>query len=157
LYSENIEKLVIIDITPRTYDKPQQVTIEQGIPFEFEDNESAVDWISERYPDTPRAFWYGNLDNLFFREENGSWSMSSHPSRKTRIMLDGDGWSCFKNISVPTLVLRGSEGVAVVEEVDKMKAIMGNLVVKTILGADHLVPFTHAEQFEKAVQDFIPS
>ncbi len=157
LYGENIEKLVIVDITPVTYVNPQQVTGEQDIPFEFKDTESAIDWISERFPGIPRAFWYGNLDNLFFREENDAWSMSSHPSRKTNLVQDGDGWSYFKNISVPTLIIRGSEShSAVVEEVDRMKAIMGNLVVETIIGADHNVPFTHTEEFKKAIRGFIP-
>jgi hypothetical protein len=37
-----------------------------------------------------------------------------------------------------------------------MKAMNCNLVVETIEGADHGVPFTHAEEFEKAIRGFIP-
>ncbi|MCW4050111.1 MAG: alpha/beta hydrolase [Candidatus Bathyarchaeota archaeon] len=156
LYGENIEKLVIVDITPRTYATPQHVTSEQDIPFEFRDTESAVDWISERLPDVPRAFWYGNLDSLFFKEENDAWSMSSHPSRKTQLVQDGDGWRYFKNIKVPTMIVRGSEShSAVEEEVDRMTMLMSDLHVETIDGADHNVPFTHSDQFEKAIREFI--
>ncbi len=156
LHGENIEKLVIVDITPRTFVTPQQVTSEQDIPFEFRDTESAVDWVSERFHGIPRAFWYGNLDYLFFKE-NGVWRMSSHPIRKTQLVQDGDGWRYFKDIKVPTMIVRGSEShSAVEEEVDRMRMLMGDLLVETIEGADHGVPFTHAEEFEKAIREFIP-
>lgn len=156
LYSDSVEKLVIVDITPRTHDSPTPVRLEDGIPFQFEDVESAVDWLSKRYPDYPRAFWYGALDSVFFREADGTWRMSSHPSRKTHLIMDGDGWSFFKNIRVPTMIFRGSDSdSAVREEVEKMKKIMDGLEVVTIEGADHNVPFTHPDQFEKAIRDFI--
>jgi pimeloyl-ACP methyl ester carboxylesterase len=155
LYSEDIEKLVIVDITPRTYITPQRVTIETSIPNKFIDMESAVEWISNRYPDTPRAFWYSSLDSLFFKENNGAWSMSSHPSRKTHLIIDGDGWRYFKNIKAPTMLIKGSKSHLAVEGVDKMKELMNSLIIKTIDGADHNVPFTHSGEFEKAIRDFI--
>jgi coenzyme F420-reducing hydrogenase beta subunit len=54
-------------------------------------------------------------------------------------------------------IIRGSEShLAVVEEVNKMKVMMGDLIVETIDGADHSVPITHAEEFEKVIREFIP-
>jgi len=158
LHGEDVERLIIVDVTPRTHEKAQRVTDEPGIPLGFGDAESAVDWLSERNPDIPRAFWYGNLGSLFFREEDGGWGMSSHPSRKTQLVMDGDGWHYFGDISVPTMLIRGSESdSAVAEEVDRMKGVMGDLVVETIEGADHNVPFTHPEEFERAIRGFIPA
>jgi len=157
LYRENIEKLVIVDIAPITFATPQQVTAEPGVPFCFKDTESAVDWISGRVPGVPRAFWYSNMDNLFFKEDDGAWSVSSHPTRKTQLVQDGDGWKYFKEIKVTTMIIRGSESPSAVEEgVNKMRALKSGLLVETIEGAGHNVPFTHGDQFERAIREFIP-
>jgi len=156
LYGESIERLVIVDIAPITFAPTQQVKTEPGVPFSFNDAESAVDWISGRASDVPRAYWYGKMDNLFFREEDGAWGVSSHPTRKTMLVQDGDGWGIFKKISVPTMLIRGSESnSSVEEEVYKMSALMDDLRVDTIEGAGHNVPFTHGDQFERAIREFI--
>lgn len=158
IYRENVEKLVIVDIIPRVYDKPQKVTIESGVPNEFKDTESAVDWISSRYPDIPRDYFYSKLENMFFKEENDTWGMSSHPSRKSQLVMDGDGWHYIRNIKVPAMIIRGSKSqLAVIDEVNKMKEMMDYLRVVSINSADHNVPFTHLDQFEKAIREFIPS
>jgi hypothetical protein len=57
---------------------------------------------------------------------------------------------------MPSMIVRGSEShVAVLEEVNKMKEVMSDQVVVSIDGADHNIPFTHLEQFEKTIK-FIP-
>ena len=157
LHGEAVERLVIVDVTPRTHPSAQRVTDEPGVPLVFRDVESAVDWLSGRSPGVPRAFWYANLGSLFFPEGGGGWRMSSHPSRKTHLVMDGDGWCYFGDISVPTMLIRGSESdSAPAEEVERMKETMEDLVVVTIEGADHSVPFTHPEEFEGEIREFIP-
>lgn len=157
LHGEAVERLVIVDIAPRTHPTPQRVTDEPGVPLGFRDAESAVDWLSARSPGVPMAFWRANLGSLFFPEGDGGWRMSSHPSRKTNLVMDGDGWRILGDISVPTMLIRGSESdSAPAGEVVRMKEVLKDLVVVTIEGADHSVPFTHPEEFERAIREFIP-
>ena len=156
-FSENVEKLVLVDITPITFVTPQQITAAPSVPFGFKDADTAVDWVSGRIPGVPRAFWYGNLGNMFFKEDDGAWRVASHPTRKTQLVQDGDGWSYFKDIKVSTMIVRGSESNSSLEEdVERMKTINADLIVETIEGADHNLPFTHSAQFEKAIREFIP-
>lgn len=156
-YTDSVERLVLVDIPPMTQESPRHVSVESGIPFKFKDSEAAVDWLSARMSGTPRGFLHGFLDFLFFSEDDGSWTMSSHPSRKRQLVMDGDGWMYLQDVKAPVLLVKGSESNSVSSgAVQRMREITGNLVVETVKGADHNLTFTHLTQFEGAVRTFIP-
>jgi len=156
IYSDYIEKLVIVDVTPITYRKPKRVPIPIFVPKKFKDTESAVKWLTKRYPRYNGGSWYDDYENALIKKD-GVWHMASHPSRKKQLYEDGDGWSFIKQIKVPCLLFRGSNSqYATQKEVARMEESMEDLIVITIEGANHMVVHTHLEEFEKAIQDFIP-
>jgi pimeloyl-ACP methyl ester carboxylesterase len=158
LFPENVERLVVVDITPSTYESPRQVKLESNIPLMFQDTESAVKWLHERMPYASESYLKDNIDKILFQGEGDSWIVSSHPSRKRYLLNDGDGWRFLSELMVPSLLVRGSEShLAVCEEVQKMIEVLEGLKVVTINGAGHMLPFSHKEQFEKTVRDFILS
>ncbi len=54
------------------------------------------------------------------------------------------------------LLIRGSESPYTTDDLaSRMKEVKPDLIVKTIQGAGHSVPFSHSEEFMDAVREFL--
>jgi len=57
---------------------------------------------------------------------------------------------------MPVFLIRGSESPYATDDlVSRMRELKPDLLVKTIQGADHAVPFSHSEEFMEAVREFL--
>jgi len=57
---------------------------------------------------------------------------------------------------MPILLIRGSESPYTTDDLaSRMKEVKPDLIVKTIQGAGHSVPFSHSEEFMDAVREFL--
>ena len=96
------------------------------------------------------------IDNFFRRGSDGRLYLPSHSSRKENLRHSGDGWSVFSGLKMRVLLIRGSESPYTTDDlVFRMRELKPDLLVKTIQGADHGVPFTHSKEFMEAVRGFL--
>jgi len=157
-YPEDVDKVVILDIAPRTWAPTiarSDFFKDETTPEYFGSKDEAVNYILSRWPLVPRR-WTEHQVKHFSKDVEGRLLTPSHPRRWANLRLDGDGWSFFREIKAPILLIRGSEStLATSEEAEKMRLVNKNLEVATIEGATHLVPITNAEEVLKAVRAFL--
>ena len=150
--------MVILDAAPRIYAHPiaRNEAWESPIPpMYFINEEEAVNYILSRWPSIPKSYLERQV-KYFKNDEEGRLLTPSYPTRWKNLRLDGDGWSFFKEIKAPILLVRGSESNLVTSEAtEKMRQVNRNLKVVTIEGSTHLVPLTHPEEVLKAVRAFL--
>jgi pimeloyl-ACP methyl ester carboxylesterase len=157
-YPEDVEKVVILDAAPRTYAHSiarNEAWESPTPPMYFINEEEAVNYILSMWPSVPRT-WTERQVKYFKKDEEGRLLTPSYPTRWENLRLDGDGWSFFKEIRAPILLVRGSEStLATSEDTEKMRQVNKHLKVVTIEGATHLVPISHPEEVLKAVKSFL--
>jgi len=157
-YPEDVDKVVILDAAPRTYAYPiarNEAWESPTPPTYFLNEEEAVNYILSMWPSVPRT-WTERQVKYFKKDEEGRRLTPSYPTRWNNLRLDGDGWSFFKEIKAPILLVRGSEStLATSEDTETMRQVNKHLKVVTIEGATHLVPITHPEEVLQAVRVFL--
>jgi esterase len=155
-YPEEVTKIILVDINPKTYLDPVPVDVDLTMPYSFADKEEALDWLTSSFPGSHPEIVRPRIDNFFRRGSDGRLHLPSHSSRKENLRRSGDGWSCFSRLKMPVLLIRGSESPYATDDlVSRMRELKPDLLVKTIQGADHAVPFTHSEEFMEAVREFL--
>ena len=157
-YPEDVDKVVILDAAPRTYSLPiarNEAWESPTPPKHFMNEEKAVNYLLSIYPLVPRKYAERQV-KYFKKDEEGRLITPSYPTRWKNLRLDGDGWSFFKDIGAPILLVRGSEStIATSEDVERMKKVNGSLKVVTIDGATHLLPITHPKRVHQAIRSFL--
>jgi len=159
-YPEDIAKLVLVDIAPRTHEVPTPAPVDRSWPHSFKNDEDATNYIIPAFQLTDEEywmeFWKDNMDYWLRRDDEDRLHVPSHPIRKENLMYTGDGWSFLGSVSAPVLLFRGSESMLVTDEdAARMREVQEGLRVLTIQGADHTVPFTHPEEFQEAIRSFL--
>ena len=155
-YPEEVTKFILVDIAPETHIDPKPVDVDLNIPYSFADEDEALDWLISRYPGTQKETARHRIDIFFRRGSDGRLYLPSHSSRKENLRRSGDGWSVFGGLKMPILLIRGSESPYTTDDLaSRMKEVKPDLIVKTIQGAGHSVPFSHSEEFMDAVREFL--
>ncbi len=155
-YSDEVTKFILVDMTPKTYLDPVPVDVDLTIPYSFADEEEALDWVISNVPGAKKEVVQPRIDNMFRRSSDGRLYLPSHSSRMENLRHSGDGWSVFSGLKMPVLLIRGSESPYATDDlVSRMRELKPDLLVKTIQGADHGVPFSHSEEFMEAVREFL--
>jgi pimeloyl-ACP methyl ester carboxylesterase len=132
------------------------VNVDLTVPYSFADEEEALDWFISRIPSVQKEAVRPWIDTRFRRGSDGRLYMPSHSSRWDNLRFSGDGWSVFSGLKMPMLLIRGSESPLATDDlVFRMRELKPDLLVRTIQGADHGVPFTHSEEFMEAVRGFL--
>jgi pimeloyl-ACP methyl ester carboxylesterase len=157
-FPQDIDKLVILDAAPRIYPTPiaRINAWESPIPPKhFKNEKEVLDYLFSIYPSAPKKYL---RDQVKYFEKDGENRVltPSHPTRWKNLRLDGDGWSFFRKIQIPILLIRGSESsIANSEDAEKMRQTNKHLKIVTIEGATHLVPISHLKEVIRAIRDFL--
>jgi pimeloyl-ACP methyl ester carboxylesterase len=155
-YPEEVSKVILVDIGPESHQNPEQVNIEPNVPYSFIDEEEALDWFISRNRGIQKEEVRPLVDILFKQSSDGRLLLPSHVSRKVNLRRSGDGWSVLNRLTMPVQLIRGSESPYTTEDiVSRMSEVNPGLMVRTIEGAGHTVPFTHSEEFMEAVRGFL--
>ena len=155
-YPEEVTKVILVDIGPESHENPEPVNVEDNVPHSFADEEEALDWYISRNPGSHKEVIRPLVDIGFRRGSDGRLYLPSHSSRKVNLRRSGDGWSVFSGLTMPVLLIRGTESPYTTDDiVYRMLEVKPDLIVKTIQGAGHLVPFSHGEEFMEAVRGFL--
>jgi pimeloyl-ACP methyl ester carboxylesterase len=155
-FPREVERVVLIDIIPVTYNEPTPQSPE-NTPDSFRSEEEAVDFLLNRFnalSDVPPRGYV--MDSLSYsrRGDGGRVYPLSHHSRRLYIRKDLDLWKCFTGIDVPILLIWGEESELPVEEMRRMKTLKSNMAVVSIEGANHFVPVSHPSQVINAINSF---
>jgi pimeloyl-ACP methyl ester carboxylesterase len=155
-YPEEVTKIILVDIAPETYIDPEPIDFDLDVPYSFADEEEALDWFISKIPSVKKEAVRPWIDTRFRRGSDGWLHLPSHSSRKENLRFSGDGWSVFSGLKMPVLLIRGSEShLTTGDRVSRMREVKPDLIVRTIQGADHGVPFTHSEKFMEVVREFL--
>lgn len=151
-----ISKFILVDIHPETHPDPEPFDFDLSVPHSFPGEEEALDWYVSRNPGILKETIRPLVDIALRREIDGRLHFPSHSSRKANLRRSGDGWSVFSRLKMPMLLIRGSESLDTPDDlVSRMRKAKPDLIVKTIQGAGHDVPFSHSEEFMEAVREFL--
>ena len=152
-HPEEVERLIIIDFLPVTFTMPTPQDPED-IPAYFKDEKEAAEYILDRFP-VPRL-WVEDQVKRFPRMGDGRVATVSHWSRRLNLRKDADLWEFFRGITVPILLIYGSDSKYFPEGmVEKMKAANGRLEVIRVKGANHFLPWTHPDVYVGAVREWM--
>jgi len=144
--------LVLVDIAPPD---PSPRPWRQQAPDRFGSREEALAYLRERYPRFAPEYYENRLRHGFTERRDGSLLPKPAGNDYMRDMAT-DLWPYVERISVPTLLIVGSEsGLVTPEKLARMKKSIPEFSSVTIEGATHMVPQDRPEEFENAVRDFI--
>jgi len=156
-YSKEVERVVLIDIMPVTYDVPTPQDPE-NTPDAFRSEDEAIDFLLNRFyaiSDVPPRRYVVNSLRYSRRGEDGCVYPLSHHSRRLYIRKDLDLWKCFTGIDVPLLLIWGEKSQLPVEDMMRMMKLKSNMVIVSIEGANHFVPVSHSTQVINAINSFL--
>lgn len=94
------------------------------------------------------------------RFEATIWSLWPPSERMEGWNNDVEAFAAFdvpvESIRVPTLIVHGTEDVAVpIQHARDLALAIPHAEVKILDGADHMMPFSHAQEVEAAIEDFL--
>jgi pimeloyl-ACP methyl ester carboxylesterase len=160
-HPERLERLVIVDIAP-VLEEEGRTRIMTGLtaPMSFADPEEAVTAARAANPRPPEdALRHRVLHNLK-QDADGRWVFRWDP--KLRDMPRGPQpdpeavWASLRNITCPTLVVRGAESDLLGRgSAERMAREIPDCRVVEVEGAGHSVPLDRPEGFLKAVGSFL--
>jgi len=155
-YPGEVSKFILVDIHPETHPDPEPLDLDLSVPRSFAGEEEALDWYMSGNPGASREAIRPLVKVTLRLGIDGRLYLPSHSSRKANLRRSGDGWSVFSRLKMPVLLIRGSESPDTTDDiVSRMREAKPDLIVETIQGAGHDVPFSHSEEFVRAVREFL--
>lgn len=128
-----------------------------SIPTPFSDRETAKKYFDDAFKDDPMTgtFLHANLES----KENGQQDWRFFPEGMIETVEKGratDGTDELRNLTIPTLLIRGSRSVEFPEEEAKrMCALRSSIELKTIEGAGHFVHAEKPDEFARFLLEFL--
>ncbi len=159
---ETVERLVIVDIGPALNPAGGQ-RIQAGVRQRdvFDDPEEAV---AQARAGNPRADEHElrtrNLNNLM-QTPDGKWTWRYDKAlraadRPIARPEPEDGWQLLRQITAPTLLVRGAESdILAPEAAERMVREIPNCRMVTVPNAGHSIPLDNPRGFIEAVQTFL--
>jgi pimeloyl-ACP methyl ester carboxylesterase len=161
-HPDTIARLVIVDIgpdiDPRGAERVRRVAAEA--PEEFASIAAAVDYLRQYQTHPAEAALRHRVVHGVKKLPNGhyTWKYDSffRQQRRQGQPQRADLWPMVQQITVPTLIVRGSESdVFALATAQRMQATMSDCQLVEIPGAGHSIPAEAPEAFEKAVREFL--
>ena len=138
-YPEDLKGLVLVDIAPFTMTRARGAPRPQP-PESFEDEEEALRYIKERYPDFTEEAVENRMKYSFVKGDDGRLRRKKSGDA-LRGSLATDLWPYVERMRVPTLLLRGATSQTVTDEaVERMERTLPDLEVVTVEGVGHMIP-----------------
>lgn len=156
-YPDTYSKLIVVDIAPRFYPVHHGEILRgfNAVPLQTLSNRNEADTIFSEYERAPavRQFLLKNL----YRTSEGKFDWRINlPVLEREIHGVGEELKAVRQVTEPTLFMRGSESPYITEEDEQtIKRIFPNAVVQTIAGAGHWVQAEKPAEFVEAVLAFI--
>lgn len=156
-YPDKIEKLVIVDISPRYYPPHHERELKALHSLDLanlKNRQEADEIMAQTIPELGvRQFLLKNL----YRTEEGifKWRMNL-PILSAQINNIGD--ESLKNslVTIPTLFLRGENSNYIVQKDEELiKTLFENVEIKTVAGAGHWIQAEQPKAFQDLVFEFI--
>lgn len=158
-YPQKIEKLIIVDISPRYYPPHHQRELDALHSLDLsklQNRQEADEIMAKTIPELGvRQFLLKNL----YRTEDGifKWRMNL-PVLSAQINRIGQESLKNSKISIPTLFLRGENSDYVSEnDIKLIQTIFTNAQTKTISNAGHWIQAEQPKAFQDTVFDFLAS
>ncbi|TAF73600.1 MAG: alpha/beta fold hydrolase [Bacteroidetes bacterium] len=156
-YPQKIEKLIIVDISPRYYPPHHQRELDALHSLDLsklQNRQEADEIMAKSIPELGvRQFLLKNL----YRTEDGifKWRMNL-PVLTTQINRIGEESLKNSSISVPTLFLRGENSNYISEnDIKLIQTIFTNAQTTTILNAGHWIQAEQPKAFQDVVFNFL--
>lgn len=151
-HPEDLTGLVLVDIAPfEVTGRPMR----PPPPDSFNDEDEARAWMKDRYPGfTPEAV-ENRVKHALIKDEKGRLKLKPRGDA-IRPGLATDLWPYVERMTVPTLMVLGSESDLVAKEtLERMKKVVPDLTVITVEGATHMVPQDKPAEFERHLRTFL--
>jgi pimeloyl-ACP methyl ester carboxylesterase len=151
-HPEELKGLVLVDIAPRVeerkYTRPPP-------PDHFADEETARTYFRERYTRFTGDSVENRVKHGLKRDDEGRLTLKSRPD-VMRPSLAHDLWPYVEAITIPTLMIKGSESTTVSPIAqDRMKGLIPGLEAVTVEEATHMVPQDRPAEFEGHLRRFL--
>jgi pimeloyl-ACP methyl ester carboxylesterase len=151
-HPEELKGLVLVDIAPRVEERKYT---RAPPPDHFADEEVARTYFRERYPGFTEDSIENRMKHGIKMDDEGRFSLKSRPD-VMRPSLAHDLWPYVERITIPTLIIKGSESAAVSQIAeDRMKGLIPGFEVVSVEGAAHMVPQDRPEEFEVHLRRFL--
>ncbi len=156
-YPDTFSKLIVVDIAPRFYPVHHGEILRgfNAVPLQTLSNRNEADAIFSEYERSAavRQFLLKNL----YRNAEGKFDWRINvPVLEREIHGVGEELKAVRQVTEPTLFMRGSESPYITEEDEQtIKRIFPNAIVQTIAGAGHWVQAEKPAEFVEAVLAFI--
>jgi pimeloyl-ACP methyl ester carboxylesterase len=156
-YPHRINKLVIVDIAPKSYPALHHNILEGllAIPIKKLNSRAEADMILKNYVSSPKVRQF-LLKNIY-RKEDQSYTWRLNIDAISRHSADiGKSFPQNKTFDKPTLFIRGEKSDYILKEDEqRIKEIFPLATILTIGGATHWVHAEKPEAFLKAIRSFI--
>ena len=159
-YPNRVQRLCIVDIGPTSNWSSMEAILEKirFVPTPFADRQQArgfmEDQFLERYKDKMlMEFFYSNLHDS---NDGYDWVFSKQGVRETlESSRHRDYWAEFKNLKMPTLLIRGEKSKDLSQE-DYDKVLSNNPIIEgqVVKGAGHWVHAEKPEETEALLRRF---
>jgi len=161
-HPEKVKKLVIVDvgpdIDPRGAERVRRMAADA--PEEFRTPEEAVKYLKQTMTHPSEAALRHRVAHGLKQLPHGMYTWKYDKAlremRRQRISPQVDLWPAVRQITLPTLILRGADSdVFALETAQHMQACIPGSQFVEIPRAGHSIPADAPEAFEKAVREFV--
>jgi pimeloyl-ACP methyl ester carboxylesterase len=156
-YSHRVEKLVVVDIAPKSYPALHGEIIDglRSIPVERLKSRNEADEILEEYVPSSRIRQF-LLKNLFRKDDqNYAWRINLDAIQKHATEI-GRGITGQFTFEKPTLFIRGEKSSYIQDsDESRIKNMFPQAIIKTIAGSSHWVHAEQPEEFLKMLRAFL--
>lgn len=157
-----LNRLVIVDIGPEIPpDALRQMAADEQRADVFGSVDEAFARARQDNPVPPESHHRQRVRDNLMRTADGRWTyrydraLRSPDIRRARPTVQ-EGWAAIGRISVPTLIVRGSESDLFPADVaQRMQVQIGDARLAEIAGAGHPVPLDKPDAFLEAVETFL--
>jgi esterase len=163
-HPERVKALVLVDVGPeaakegvdnimRFTQGPDELEFDEFVELAHRFNprrsiENIRDRMRTRLRQTEGGKWTWKFDKRFRQKDSGL--------RVGSELSNDESWQLFRQVRVPTLLVRGSESDVLTEEVAQRAAReMPQARLVTVAGAGHSVPGDNPDDFTAAVREFL--
>lgn len=159
-YASEIERLVLVDITPGRASAPPAPQRADAVPQrDFESVDAAIDYLAGAMARAPRALVEESVRSGLRRNDTGRYVWKYDPvlSRQRVPLPPGvDLWDVMADVRVPTLLQYGSESDVVNADLaERLRATMPQCTVERIEGAGHGLFTDRPDAFSESVGRFL--
>jgi esterase len=158
-HQSEIERLVLVDITPGRASAAGPQRGNGAPPRDFATEEAAVDYLARAMSRAPRRLVEMSVRHGLRRNEEGRhvWKYDPVLSKQRVALPPGvDLWNAMSTLAVPTLLQYGSESDVVNADLaERLRTTMPRCTIERIDGAGHGLFTDRPDAFSESVERFL--